>query len=264
LGATVQKIGIVHHLSSSGGTVISKCIAALPDVVLLSEMHPLTVLDVPHFLPIDPLAQLLSNYPQLAPDDENLQRLFCERLEPVAETCQKAGKHLVLRDHSHSDYLTDREPRTRLADALGKYYELRRIVTLRNPIDAWLSMKASGFDNHVLNFSDYCDRVLTFLEDHTHLPLWRYEDFVARPETIIAEISKSLDVPFDPSFLSHFAEKTLTGDSGRKPTEITELPRRDYSESFAEEVAASESFGIIANRFGYAARSVVRSQRARR
>jgi hypothetical protein len=171
---------------------------------------------------------------------------------------------LVLRDHSHSDYLTDREPRTRLADALGKYYELRRIVTLRNPIDAWLSMKASGFDNHVLNFSDYCDRVLTFLEDHTHLPLWRYEDFVARPETIIAEISKSLDVPFDPSFLSHFAEKTLTGDSGRNPTEITELPRRDYSESFAEEVAASESFGIIANRFGYAARSVVRSQRARR
>ncbi|HVX35425.1 MAG TPA: hypothetical protein VHC71_04310 [Hyphomicrobium sp.] len=250
---TVQKIAIIHHLSSSGGTVVSKCIAALPDVVLLSEMHPLIGMGKPFFLPIDPLAQFLVNYPQLAPDPETLNREFRARLEVVARICQAEGKLLVLRDHTHSDYLTNFEPRQRLVEALDQNYEIQRLVTLRNPIDAWLSMKVSQHDHHIPHFSDYCDRVLKFLDDHAQLPLWRYEDFVSKPHNVVAEICTYLGIRFDPSFSSRFGIKTLTGDSGRKPAKIVELPRRDYPKKFVDEVAASRSFAVIAARFGYTA-----------
>ena len=35
-------IGVLHHLSSSGGTLIARAIAAMPDVVMLSEVHPVS------------------------------------------------------------------------------------------------------------------------------------------------------------------------------------------------------------------------------
>ena len=33
-------IRLIHNLPRSGGTIISKCISAQKDVVLLSEIHP--------------------------------------------------------------------------------------------------------------------------------------------------------------------------------------------------------------------------------
>ncbi|WP_139788474.1 hypothetical protein [Halomonas sp. BC1] len=33
---------IIHHFACSGGTLISKCLAAQPNVFLLSELHPTT------------------------------------------------------------------------------------------------------------------------------------------------------------------------------------------------------------------------------
>ena len=51
------KLRIIHHLACSGGTLISKCLSALPNVYLLSEVHPHTslALDVnkPRYSPTD-------------------------------------------------------------------------------------------------------------------------------------------------------------------------------------------------------------------
>ena len=57
---TKPKLRIIHHLACSGGTLISKCISALPNVYLLSELHPTTTLHMgggrPKFLPADVLS----------------------------------------------------------------------------------------------------------------------------------------------------------------------------------------------------------------
>ena len=34
-------IRIIHHMARTGGTVISKCLASMDEVILLSEIHPL-------------------------------------------------------------------------------------------------------------------------------------------------------------------------------------------------------------------------------
>ena len=38
-----QKITLrsIHHLACTGGTLISKCIASMPDVALISEVNPM-------------------------------------------------------------------------------------------------------------------------------------------------------------------------------------------------------------------------------
>lgn len=246
-----MNIGIVHHLSSSGGTVISKCLAAMPNVVLLSEMHPLVGLDQPVFLPLDPLAQFLVNYPVLSPNDEELRAHFLGRLRIVAETCRSHGKFLIIRDHAHSDYLMGRKPESQLVRSLGKEFETRRLVTIRHPIDAWLSMCASGFASQIAGFGDYCDRVLAFLEDHKELPVWRYEDFIAYPAFVLQCMAQYLGCAFDPNFEARISSINLTGDSGRKPDKISFLARRTLPTNFRQEVIASKSFYTIADRLRY-------------
>ncbi|MBY0559341.1 hypothetical protein [Hyphomicrobium sp.] len=244
-------IAIIHHLSSSGGTVFSKCIAAQPNVVLLSEVHPLIGRHEPIFMPFDPLVHLLVNYPEIGPSESEMNSLFLTRLEPVVRACERNGRKLVLRDHSHSDYLTDRSPRPRLAELLAEHYELQRIVTFRNPIDAYLSMQSSGFDTYLTGFDDYCQRALKFLDDHKGLPLWTYEKFVSSPQKVIEDMCARIGITFDAAFQERFCSVRLTGDSGRRPDKIQPLERRSYSADFMRSVESSKAAGAIASRLGH-------------
>jgi hypothetical protein len=45
-------IRVIHHLACSGGTLISKCISAMPNVYLLSEAHPFSDLHLGRETPI--------------------------------------------------------------------------------------------------------------------------------------------------------------------------------------------------------------------
>jgi len=60
--APAAPIRVLHHWACSGGTVISRCIASQPQVVLLSEVHPLAYLRVaqayPYYFPTDLIQQL--------------------------------------------------------------------------------------------------------------------------------------------------------------------------------------------------------------
>jgi hypothetical protein len=118
-------------------------------------------------------------------------------------------------------------------------------------------MKNSNFDGHLTGFTDYCNKVEKFLQDHDHLPLWRYEDFVEQPRTVISQICDYLGIPFDHSFERTFRSKKLTGDSGRKPEQIAPLSRRPFPPTFLEEVSNSTSFAAIAKKFNYAIPALV-------
>lgn len=245
-----RTLRLIHHLSSSGGTVISKCLAAMPDTVLLSEVHPL-VASRTVFFPIDPFGQMMWNYPQLAPDEGRLYELFRQRLDPVYRQCALHRKTLVLRDHAHSDYLSPRTTAGHLVKALAPRYELLRAATIRDPIDAWLSMLASQFTAELSGFQDYCRRVLRFLDDHAQVGIWRYEDFVADPPKVVAAICGHLALPYDPTFLERYGQIVLTGDSGRKPATIRPLSRREAPEGFLETAIALPEYRTIAERFDY-------------
>ncbi|WP_296818409.1 hypothetical protein [Brevundimonas sp.] len=251
--ADPDAIGVLHHLSSSGGTLIARTVAAMPSAVLLSEVHPLSPRRV-WFNPFDPIPQLLANYPDLGPDADGQKAEFRRRLELVWNGCRRVGRRLVLRNHAHSDFLgTDPTGRLELETALPDGASLKRAATLRDPVDAWLSMQASGFAKSMKSFDDYCVRVEAFLAQFEPDEVETYEAFVAEPAAVARRLCERLGVVFVPGRETAFAEISISGNSGRGEawTEVRRAQRRPFTPAFRRRVLKSEAYGRIAARFGY-------------
>lgn len=245
-----MKIRTVHHLSATGGTLISHAIASLQHVFLLSELNPLTRPEV-RFDPIDPLAQLGARYDLLTDYDYNAA--FLERLRPVAEAVERRDGILVIRDHSHSDWLGGTcRGQSALLSALRPVYETASVVTLRHPIEAYSSMMLNGWDEEVGDFDTYCGRTLQFVDYFSDSTVFHYEDFVIGPGKILSAICEALELPFSTDWEQRFRQVTLTGDSGRGLDHpIQPLPVKPISERLLSEIRRSSNFLSLADRFGY-------------
>ncbi len=237
----------IHHLSATGGTLISKCLAAMPNVVFLSEITP--TIRPNQYNPFDPIQQI-ERYNFLS--DEDYKNIFLDRIYLVVDQCIKHQKKLIIRDHSHSDFLGRQvKSKPALLKTISERYKVKPLITLRNPIDSWLSMLIKGWDRGVKTFDNYCNRYLKFLDVYSSSPYYLYEDFLEHPERILSSICEYYEIDFDEDYKKNFFKIKLTGDSGRTSPEITPRPRRDYSEEFAQEVRKSEKFLEICNRLGY-------------
>lgn len=94
-------IGTLHHLACTGGTIISKSLAAMTQSYVLSEIHPYRTSAV-RFDPMAAVAQFAAQYGKLT-RAEARSALACQ-LAIIARRAQKDGRRLVIRDHSHSDF----------------------------------------------------------------------------------------------------------------------------------------------------------------
>lgn len=160
----------IHHLACTGGTIISKTLAAQPGVVMLSEVGPFVRMT---FDPFDPLQQFLgklradaSILPAISREDIE-RETFVRRLVAVTDLARSAGRTLVLRDHAHSDFMR-KEPAAEsslLACLESAGLDTLSIVTIRDPIDSWLSTVEAGWKTPHLNpFDEYCRRVIRFVD----------------------------------------------------------------------------------------------------
>ena len=168
------------------------------------------------------------------------------------EKCQQNQQKLIIRDHTHSDFLlTHSATKRNLLATLQTKYSFKSIVTLRNPIDSWLAMLPQGWHRQVKTFDRYCDRYLKFLDAYQDSPFYLYEDFVRQPDTILSKMCKYYGLDFDPNYKQKFFKIKLSGDSGRTSSAISPRPRRKYEQSFVEEVEQSVNFNKICQRLGY-------------
>jgi hypothetical protein len=92
----------IHHLACTGGTVISKCLAAMPHVALISEVNPLNRFGS-KFEPTNPLLLLERSYRKLTLKE--IKEDFASRMAQTVKICVNDGMDLVVRDHSHTDFL---------------------------------------------------------------------------------------------------------------------------------------------------------------
>ena len=248
-------MGTIHHLSCTGGTVIAKCLASMTHVVLLSEISPVRYL-YKWFNPFDPLQHFQANYPELHYTDQaNLQKIFMDRLSWIVKKCRETSHFLILRDHSHTDFLEATSSfKSVLYSFLSRFYTVNPVVTIRNPIDSYLALKSNkNFPSDVNNFDEYCKRILAFLDVHSFSPVFRYEDFVNDSDSVLKKMCDIYRIEFNPAYRDFFHEKQLTGDSGRGKSfkEIKKLERRPYDEAFWNEVLESPSFDLIAKKYDY-------------
>ena len=246
-------VRLIHHLACTGGTLISRCIAAQPDTWVLSEVDPLSPFVPGGFLPTDLIG--LSRFGSRPADTETQIELFQAGLAVLYAQARRQGVHLVLRDHSHGQFNFGEAvaERPTLRAIVEGVYPTRALVTMRHPFDTFLSLQDTGWVKHFSppTIDEYARRVHAFLDAHAGCPLIRYEDFVADPAATMQRICEVLGLGYNPDFIESFAAIELSGDSGRRGDRISPRPRRAYPPVLEEEARASEAFQTLLDRLDY-------------
>lgn len=247
---------VIHHLACSGGTLVSKCIAALPNVFLLSELHPTSQLHMgggkPKFLPTDVITQ--SRYASVPDVDSLAWEIFIDSIKTTERHVSNFGGHLVIREHTHSDFCVGESftKHSSVVEHLANEFDVLRVATLRNPIDSYLSLLSNNWEHfEPKGFDEYCKRVNAFVSEYSTDQVIRYEDFVDNPKENVQKMAKILNLPFSDGFLDTFDIFKVTGDSGRGGSVIAKRERREFSNQFLEEVTTSRYFKKIAKKFRY-------------
>ncbi len=245
---------IIHHFACSGGSLIAKCLAAQPNVFLLSELHPTTRLGMntnkASYTPRDITTQAIYGR---APDVDKLaEKIFVSGIIETEKHIRERGGYLIIRAHSHADYCTDKpipevDTLTRL---LKPHFNLKNLVTLRNPIDSFMSLRNNGWVHFKPDsFDEYCGRLQKFLEAFNEDDIIKYEDFVEWPGGVLMEMAKRLDLDTVSDNLGYIDIFKVSGDSGRSGVEIKFRPRKEMSDEYRKEVFESECFDRLRKTF---------------
>lgn len=249
-------ISSLHHFACVGGTLIARCIAAMPQTYLLSEIDPLSThgLDPRHpaFAPTDLVRHL--RYSTRPVPEGTIEKTYLAAVETIHAELRVRGARLVLRDHNHSHYCTASEPEERRShlSILSERFDVHGVLTVRDPVESYISLVKQGWDAFMpKGFDEYCRRYLLFLDDYQGLPIFRYEDFVADPEVELEAMCDVLDLEYAPGAPDLISAVRMTGDSGRSGRGVSARPPKPRTKSLQQEIGASDAYQGLRARLGY-------------
>jgi len=253
-GTEKHPIRTIHHFACTGGTLLSRCVEAMPNTVVLSEIDPLStiLLNKTDFAPSDLIRQSQTNLRPLP--DRDVLASFLASLEVMHNSYRRAGRRLVVRDHTHSQFCMKPEPNNRphLKKILTEKFEVLGIVTVRHPLDSFISLRRKKwvmFEPDSLD--EYCRRYLLFLDAYRDTPILRYEDFVEEPQHTSAFLTSTLSLPHTEHWRDLLPVIELSGDSGRKGDEIEPRQRRDVPDLLIDEARCSRRYRELCERLKY-------------
>ncbi|MCF3596440.1 sulfotransferase [Rhodobacteraceae bacterium LMO-12] len=250
-------IRLIHHFACSGGTVMSSCIAAMPNTILLNEIDPLSRLHLPwaskSFKPTDILTDMIAS-PRAVPQEATIA-VFRAGLKAMRDQLATQGMALILRDHSHSHFCHDVTPaieRPLLRDLMPPDVAVRSVLTLRHPLDSFMSLET----NKWLHFKpatleEYSKRYLSFLHAYGDVARFKYEDFTRAPDAVLQKICAVLELPYSGEFNVTRSLFALSGDSGRSGGKIQPRPSRQVSQSLGEQAEKSPAFARLCKELDY-------------
>lgn len=255
-GKFIEPVRSIHHLACTGGTLITKCLAAMPNTQILSEVDPLSKLPIkgekPFFAPTDMIRQL--RQATRGGTDQQIVEMFVSNLEVIYNQCSSLGQRLVLRDHAHSHFCVGATIPDRLAlrDIILSRFRLLSIVTVRHPVDSFVSLKRNGWIQFSPgSFDEYCRRYLAFIEAHSGTPIIKYENFVEYPHEVMNSMCEHLDIPVFNGFRNAYGLFKMTGDSGRASSVIARRSRRSIDNSLKKEIGDSAAYRRLLAKLEY-------------
>ena len=245
---SAEPIRLIQHFSCTGGTLFGKCIAAMPNTILLSEISPLSTQlflsgTSPVFCPTDAIS--LARISRAPAIDKLCADVFLAEIHVIEKHLRNFGQRLVLREHSHSSFLLGDKPtpNTTISNIVGDTSQLVSIVTVRHPVDSYLSMKNNKWTHYdPATFDEYCRRYLIFLGVNQDTPVFKYENLLDKPESTLQKICDHFDIPYNQDFQDYLEVMNATGNSGRSSNYIGKRDRRPCSEEFLLEVRESSHF----------------------
>ena len=256
-------IRVLHHWACSGGTIISRSIASLPKVLLLSEVHPLAYLRLKEpsteYSPTDIIQQL--SLQQNGRDPSLCISTWQGSILYLNSTLRHQNKILVLRSHSHIDFfcggLTSRVPM--ISRSLTGYAPLIELLTVRHPLDTWLSILKNGWHNHfhTKELEVFCGRALKMLKGCEGMSWIRYEEFTLNPQEVLRLVAELFQLNEGKEHTQNLKNIKLSGDSGRSSDVIGMRPRQPIPSkeliAIRQALAAgnTSNYILLCNELGY-------------
>lgn len=252
-----EPIRTLHHLACTGGSLFSKLISAMPNTVLLSEIDPLSAMQTgktaQQFSPTN-LIYLMRTALRPVPTAV-VEQVFQAGVRELLGCLRERGQHLVLRDHSHSQFTTkeDAASRPTLREIVARELPVCSVVTVRHPLDSFLALLAHGWITFLpVTLEEYARRYSSFLDRHTGVDFFRYEDLLADPTGVTRQICASLKLPWAPEAQFMLGHVKMSGDSGRSGSVIGVRERRALPEGFHQErIGALGPYMALCERLGY-------------
>jgi hypothetical protein len=171
------------------------------------------------------------------------------------------GRVLVLREWTHLDYIGVPYARPGGRSALLRQFEARvptRVgVTVRHPLDHWLSLRELAVMQGRLTLEQHLAGTRRFTEEIAPGPFLRYEDFCADPEPHLRTLCAQLGAPFDPAWSGAWqGYRSVTGDSGTgsrgdRAEVIRPLARKPIDPTLLAAARASSDYQRICALLGY-------------
>lgn len=255
----LSMVRLLGHLPSSGGSPISHAIAAMPDVVLLSEIHPYAS----DRLTFSPMRQYLQYYADsefrdwVSSPSISSSLTFRNSIKLIAADCERKNKLLVIRDWAFLDFIAKSSKplmySSVAASELSEIFLLRYCATIRHPVDTWLSFLNSGFSPN-LSLDSFSTGYLRFAEYILTGDWFKYEDFCGNSDRTLRSICESLDIEFSPDYQERMqAVRHITGNSGRRSLAIKARERRKATNPQEDEMMNNVDMIAAINLLGYGA-----------
>ena len=254
---------VLCHAACSGGSMIYRMIIANLDLVGVSEVsHRVLFREDPYF-PTDPELALLSG--GIIADAE-FERIFLDRVRHSNEVCRKKKKTLLIREHTHSYFFIDSlgssvpDNPSWIADQYLKRFDkrIKCIVTVRDPIDCWLSFFANFHGSTPNEFQEHCSKYEGFVRslsssyDKQNILLIRYEDIINDQVKQLKRIAEFIDVSFDGKAVRDWSHVSSTGNSGRQGHTVQKRTRRPFGIQLIRDAEKSSSYRYLTEELGYA------------
>ena len=257
-------IRVLHHWACSGGTIISRSIATQPNVVLLSEVHPLAYLRLKepdtNYSPTDIIQQL--SLQQNGRDPSLCIAAWQGSILNLNATLTEQNRPLILRSHSHIDFfsggIASRVPM--ISRSLKSHAPLLELLSVRHPLDSWLSLLQKGWNQHfhTKELEIFCGRALSMLKGCEGMNWIRYEEFTLKPDEFLKEINEFLQLRGEESHTQNLKNIKLSGDSGRSSDVVGMRPRQPIPNKELIEIDQALNAGKnsnylrLCNQLGYA------------
>ncbi len=221
-------LGVMICYARSGGTILNRCLAAMPAVAVLSEVNPLAAGgdDAP---PLEAIQRQLRQWYQIdAPGDS-----FAQLIDEAHRQLESKSMHLIVRDWPYVNFAphpcNDQSPPNRLltVEALSAGREPKLFGFTRDAIDVMLSSNRQS-DRDAQQYLAYVKALQA-----TGAPLFKFEDFCRDPEAVLRRICQAIDIPFDPRWSEFDRVDQVRGDvsvkggsRGARAHNIAPLPRK--------------------------------------
>tara|TARA_R110000787_G_C13434470_1_gene445815 strand:+ start:410 stop:1357 length:948 start_codon:yes stop_codon:yes gene_type:complete len=250
-------IRMIHHFACTGGTVISKGLATMPNTVVLSEIDPLSKRGLfmnnnPDFSPTDLIKQLI--YSRFDPSDHLVSEMFLAALEVLYKHLTQRGQDLLIRDHPHSHFHDDlrSEKSFGARDIIASRYDILSLVTVRHPMASFLSLSSNNWVHFTpATLEEYARRYMLFLDSLASAPILKYEDFTHTPEDFLEQACRLLELEYRLGGTALISAVRMSGDSGRKDSIIAPRPNREMPPEVQKQIDISPAYTALCTRLSY-------------